>query len=688
MSRYISVLAAVAGIILGAGLLSAHTSYEGIDHPNGWPLYGQNKENTHFASREHIIGPNNVGQLYQKWVYNTDAQGVVTNGPFPLSVVAATPAVDSGSNAIYFPDINGRLHAVNAKTGQKIWVKNIVTDYLQDYVADINSHSATTGITVDINKVQAFTHATPAIYKNMLIFGVRATSLDNPSNFLFPHPGYWVGMPNLDSALTLRGGVVIAVDRNTGALLWKTRVSTSPLGAIVASVSVYKGIVYGGVSGFFEETATPGSIDIPTANTVYNYYYNELNSMNNVLNPNNSLRFTLPETGFTCCGFVGSAFALDANNKGKLLWNTPTIDRSAAAGFNGWSGASIWGSAAAIDPGRGLVYMASGNLFNSATNATSCLITADNNPAARNACKPTGVHDESVLAFDMKTGALKMFRKVVPAQGLDTFGVSCALGVLTVNPTLCSDPYELTFGGNLGAYFNATGTDVDFGQSPMLVDNNGTQILVVGQKSGAIIAMNPSNLSQDIWPPVYDSVNGVVVGGTTGGHEWGMATDGITIFSQNTNSNHIPVQFPGEVAPLPGGFFSAISLADGHILWQTRDPNSLNPSLAKIAQTYGALTLANGVLYGTSLSHELFALNAQTGAILWSKSDLPGAGFAAPAVAKGVIYWPVGWIIGSNPGLTSADYNPYDNRIFAFTVPNGPADSDNDSSAVDDDNDN
>ncbi len=74
------------------------------------------------------------------------------------------------------------------------------------------------------------------------------------------------------------------------------------------------------------------------------------------------------------------------------------------------------------------------------------------------------------------------------------------------------------------------GHDYDFGASPMLVPlSMGKDVLVAGQKSGAVFGIDPGS-GGILWRTQ------VGVGGFLGGIEWGMATDGQRIYVANADA--------------------------------------------------------------------------------------------------------------------------------------------------------
>jgi outer membrane protein assembly factor BamB len=63
--------------------------------------------------------------------------------------------------------------------------------------------------------------------------------------------------------------------------------------------------------------------------------------------------------------------------------------------------------------------------------------------------------------------------------------------------------------------------------------------------------------------------------------------------------------------------------------------------------------VANGVVYVGSGDHNVYALNASTGALLWSYTTGDGV-YSSPTVAKGMLY------VGSNDG-----------KVYAFGLKTG-----------------
>jgi polyvinyl alcohol dehydrogenase (cytochrome) len=421
-----------------------------------WESAGNNIYNTRWQDSNTRINPENASTLSVKWQLTTGGG------------VSATPAVD-GQN-VYAPDFAGNLYAVDRKTGALAWSRKI-----EDY----------TGLAGD------FARTTPAIAGNKLIFGDQAGRLFNPYG---------------------PGAYVMAIDRKTGNLLWKTLVDEHPFAIVTQSAVVKGNDVYVGVSSF-EEAA---SALIP---------------------------------GYTCCSFQGSVLKLDATT-GAIQWKTNMVP-------DGYSGGAVWGSTPVIDQSRKSVFVSTGNNYSVPDGVSTCVqdLGPDPDPADVEACISPDNHFDSVLALDLNTGAVKWATRALP---IDAWNVNCALYLIPGfpgNPDQCPD---------LG-----NSPDYDFGQGPALFTarsphGKNVDLLGVGQKSSQYWALDPDT-GAVVW------VTQVGPGGVGGGLQWGSATDGSRIYVAEANSESKPWMLPSG-NEVTGGFWSALDAYTGEILWQTADP--------------------------------------------------------------------------------------------------------------------
>jgi polyvinyl alcohol dehydrogenase (cytochrome) len=159
---------------------------------NVWLDAGNGIHNMRHQPGEAILDPSNVSRLEAKWVFETSGS------------VSATPAVDEHS--VYVPDWGGSIHRVDRATGARVWSKAV---------------SEITGVPRNLSR------ATPAVSGGKLVFGDQG--------------GY-----------LRKGARVIAIDKATGDLLWSRQVDTHLSALITQSAVVHEGRVYVGVSSFEE----------------------------------------------------------------------------------------------------------------------------------------------------------------------------------------------------------------------------------------------------------------------------------------------------------------------------------------------------------------------------------------------------------------------------------------------------
>jgi polyvinyl alcohol dehydrogenase (cytochrome) len=378
---------------------------------------------------------------------------------------------------------------------------------------------------------------------------------------------------------------MLAFDKSTGALLWSTQLDTHPAALITQSAVVHAGRLYIGTSSQEEAFSL-----IP---------------------------------GYPCCSFRGSVYALDADT-GAVLWRTFTVPP-------GWPGGAVWGSTPAVDPSRGQLYITTGNNYNIPDSALACVDAAGGDPAFVRACIDPADHIDSILALDLKTGAIRWATSALP---FDAWTVDCIPGI--GDGSNCPEP---------------AGPDYDFGQGAQLFtvrNGNGKPLDLVGagQKSGQYWALNPDT-GQVAW------VTTAGPGGTAGGLQWGSAVDGLRVYTADSNSNFKPWTMP-DGSVVTSGMWSGLDAATGQLLWQTAPPHGGGAS--------GPATTANGVMYGCSLDPEgyMYALNGATGAVLWQfKSG--GSCLSGAAISNGEVYWGSGY---SNFGFGTPN-----NKLFKFGLP-------------------
>ena len=324
---------------------------------------------------------------------------------------------------------------------------------------------------------------------------------------------------------------------------------------------------------------------------------------------------------YPCCKFRGSLVSLDAYT-GKLLWKSFTVQEepkpfkinSAGTQMYGPAGGAIW-SAPTLDLKRKVIYVATGNSYTDV---------------------PTG-HSDAIIAFDMETGKLKWVNQVTPK---DNFLVGCR------QPGVGNCPED-------------AGPDYDFGSSPVIRSlPGGKQIILAGQKSGVIYALDPDRQGKVLWQQRLGA------GGALGGIEWGFAVD-----EKNVYVPMADVSGPGRK---PG--ITALSFATGATLWNVPAPPincSWGTTRCNNSQS-AAVSVIPGVVFSGSVDGHLRAYSAANGVIVWDVDTAPpiatvnggptkggaldGGG---PTIANGILYTNSGYgkIVGQ-PG----------NLLLAFSV--------------------
>jgi polyvinyl alcohol dehydrogenase (cytochrome) len=373
-TRYIDASRLARSAVLAIGALIAASAASAHEKRDTWSVSGYDAQNTRYNPDENKLGVRNVGRLVPKWRLPTAGD------------VSATPAVDA--TTVYVPDFAGNLFAVDRESGEVRWQANI-----GDLTGIPGNHA----------------RATPAISGNLLIFGDQAGKVFSPDGWL------------------------MAVDKVTGTLVWKTKVPGGGFPIITQAAVVHRGVAYVGVASYEEAL----------------------------------VRFGFPLT------FRGSVLALDART-GKVRWQTYMAPP-------GYTGSAVWGSTPAIDPSRNALYVATGNNYDVPLEATQCIAIAASS-AQRAACIDVANYFDAIVSLDLRTGAVKWVHKALPD---DAWNLSCGIYFipgLEIQVPGCPD---------------TEGPDYDFGQGPSLFTVKGHKgkprdIVGAGQKSGVYWALDAS----------------------------------------------------------------------------------------------------------------------------------------------------------------------------------------------------
>lgn len=342
-----------------------------------WQQSGHDIANTRSAPSEIRISRTTAPNLTRTW--NFVAQGEVTT----------TPAVEYGY--AYFPDTAGYLYKVRTSDGVQIWRKTLSS---MTGTAPVSSSSA----------VRPISRTTPAISGSRLLVGTR-------------------------------DGFVLAIDKNTGSLLWRRKVDSHSTTMVTASPVVHNGRVFVGVASAEEARST--------------------------------------DSAYTCCTFRGSVVALNLAD-GAQLWKTFMVP-------TGYSGGAVWSSSPAVDTKRGSLYVTTGNNYRVPSSVQTCVDNAGTNQTAASACYSSSNWFNAVVSLDLATGRIKWGRRTAT---FDNWTSACNLATgstaKTKNCQSTSSPdHDFASGVN---YFTAKRNGVAV-----------RDLVGAGRKNGVYYAFNPDN---------------------------------------------------------------------------------------------------------------------------------------------------------------------------------------------------
>jgi polyvinyl alcohol dehydrogenase (cytochrome) len=289
----------------------------------GWPMNGYDMHNTRYASTERWISPATVGNL-------------VLQSTTPMGD-AVLPTLTVQAGYVYAPDKSGRLSKINVATGRPAWTVSAATL---------------------MGQPTAIIRTSPTLCNGLVIVAGWSIDLTAPST-----------------------SYVMALNQQTGRLVWKTLVETDQGARIYQSPIVYQGKVYIGVAGVAAE-----------------------------------LTSYLNGAGQPAPTFRGSVVALDLQN-GSVLWKTYVVPK-------GYSGGGVWADTLSLDESSGMLYASIGNNFSIPPIAMACI--REMGTDAGNLCQSADNHIDGVMALDSRTGAIMWHKQIIPTDSYGC-GVNCAV---------------------------------------------------------------------------------------------------------------------------------------------------------------------------------------------------------------------------------------------------------------------
>ena len=199
-------------------------------------------------------------------------------------------------------------------------------------------------------------------------------------------------------------------------------------------------------------------------------------------------------------------------------------------------------------------------------------------------------------------------------------------------------------------------------------------VLVAGQKSGVVYGLDPAAGGKLLWQ------TRVGKGGTNGGVQWGMASDGRNVYAAVSDVGRPPgitgrpAPVGGaELDPVQGGGLTALRIEDGQKVWFAPSTPCAPPRPGCSPAQPAAVTVIDGAVFSGAVDGHLRAFSTADGKLLWDvdtvKSYTTVNGVAAkggsldgagPVVVDGMVYVNSGYPrFGGLPG----------NVLLAFGLP-------------------
>ena len=264
-----------------------------------------------------------------------------------------------------------------------------------------------------------------------------------------------------------------------------------------------------------------------------------------------------------------------------------------------------------------------------------------------NYADPATKTSDAIVAFDMKTGKFLWSQQFLAN---DAWNIACD----SDQEHNCPE---------------ARGPDLDFGSSPILRKINGKRVLVAGQKSGVVHAVDPDNKGQILWQ------ERVGKGGLIGGIQWGPAADDdvmyVALSDIGVKTKQTEAGTVSELDSSVGGGIFAIRLTDGERIWETPPPGCGERKNCSPAQS-AAISVIPGVVFSGSVDGHLRAYSTKDGKVIWDhnavqeyttvngvKASGGSFDFSGPTIVNGMLYTNSGYgMWGGLPG----------NVLLAFSV--------------------
>lgn len=317
---------------------------------------------------------------------------------------------------------------------------------------------------------------------------------------------------------------------------------------------------------------------------------------------------------YGCCTTSGGMAAVDTKD-GHTLWHRRTIPGQPKLVGRHYLFVEEWAPAGAPVWGAPTYDKASGTLFFG---------------TGQNYSRPATNTSDSIFAVNAKDGSVRWIHQF---HKDDAYNTACDISEGHPN---CPKPM---------------GPDLDFGAPPILAHaKDGRSLLIAGEKSGDLYALNPSDGST-VW------TRHVGRGGALGGVHWGMAVNEalglLYVPVSDIDAGHLN----GKGNAKPGLY--AYDIATGELRWshlrKARCPDrSCSPGLS------AAVIAGPDLVFAGSLDGILEAVDARSGKLLWSYDtwrDFPNTANGKPA--KGGSFDAHGPMLAGDQLMVSSGYGSF-----------------------------
>ena len=387
-----------------------------------------------------------------------------------------------------------------------------------------------------------------------------------------------------------QGGILYALDSETGCTRWTYK----------NDVQVRTGIILSDFDGkssrmlFFGDDE--GIVTALNASTGEKLWHREMDSHPNAMitaaptlykdqlyvSVSSLEVITAMNPLYNCCTFRGSVARVDART-GEIVWQTYSTPKPEKTGENkvgvqmwGPSGAPVWNTPS-IDIKRNALYVGTGENYST----------------------PASKGSDSILAMDLNSGKVLWEKQLTKG---DAWNMSCTL------PGRLNCPKE-------------NGFDLDVGANTILYHlNDGSDLVIAGQKSGIVWALDPDNNGKVVWE------SKVGRGGALGGIHWGLGSDERYIYAPNSDYelsllNIIEARRPpGEKSPS----LNALDPKTGKVVWKYTEKFSCsNPDDCDDGFS-APPSIIPGVVFAGTMLGKLYAFNRDTGAVIWEYDTTQG----------------------------------------------------------------